>query len=380
LFAKMGYVLAVPPQFSRPSWAQIDLAALRHNARALGRHAAPARLIAVIKANSYGHGALEVAQVLEELPEVAMLAVASVDEAKKLREGGVAAPILLLSAILPEEAPAVLRWNLTPTVWTLEVAHALQSVAQGEDVNIPIHFKVDTGMSRLGAASCEAVKNFRAIAALENLDIKGVYTHFASADELESESTAIQISCFHEFCAEIELPPGALKHASNSAGTLRFPRAHFDLVRPGIALYGVNPLHPQQQSVDLKPVMTWKARITALKNIPRGQSVSYGATWTAERPSRIAIIPAGYADGYLRSLSNRGEVLLNGTRCPVIGRVTMDQIIIDTTGVPAEIGDEVTIWGQDLPVEGVAKQAGTIPYELLCAVSARVPRVYVSDE
>jgi alanine racemase len=384
----MGYVLAVPPQFSRPNWAQIDLDALRHNARALGRHAAPARLIAVIKANAYGHGALEIAQVLQELPAVAMLAVASVDEAKKLREGGISAPILLLSAILPQEAAAVLRWNLIPTVWTLEVALALQSAARtaaknasdGKYVNIPIHFKVDTGMSRLGAASCEAVKNFRAISALENLDIQGIYTHFASADEPESESTAIQISCFHEFCAEIELPSGALRHASNSAGTLRFPRAHFDLVRPGIALYGANPLYPMEQSIELKPVMTWKARITALKNIPRGQSVSYGATWTAQRPSRIAVLPVGYADGYLRSLSNRGQVLLNGARCPVVGRVTMDQILIDVTEVSAEIGDEVTIWGQNLPVEGVAEQAGTISYELLCAVSARVPRVYVSDD
>jgi alanine racemase len=379
-FAKMGIDLAVPPQYSRPNWAQIDLDALRYNALVLARHAAPARLVAVIKAGAYGHGALQVALALSDLPEVAMLGVASVDEARKLREGGVEPPILLLSAILPEEAPLVVQLNLIATVWTLEVASALQEAAQNNGVDIAVHFKVDTGMSRLGATSCEAVKAYRAISAFPNLVIKGIYTHFASADE-DNEATSVQISCFHEFCAEVELPPGMLKHASNSAGVLRFPHAHFDLIRPGIALYGVYPCRPENSDVQLKPVMTWKARLTALKTIPRGQSVSYGATWTAQRESRIAVVPVGYADGYMRSLSNRGQVLLNGELCPVIGRVTMDQILIDVTNLEQapQLGDEVTIWGRDLPVEDVAERAGTIPYELLCAVSARVPRVYLSN-
>ncbi|RYG72217.1 alanine racemase [bacterium] len=377
----MAFDLAVPPQFSRPNWVQIDLDALRHNARALALHAAPARLVAVIKAGAYGHGALQVARALYQLPEVAMMGVASVDEAQKLREGGIDTPILLLSAILPEEAAAVVRLKLIATVWTLEVASALQQEAEKEGIRVAVHFKVDTGMSRLGAASCEAVKAFRAISALPNLDITGVYTHFASADE-DVDVTSGQISCFHEFCAEVEIPEGALRHAGNSAGALRFPKAHFDLIRPGLALYGVYPYHEENKVVDLKPVMTWKARLTGIKKIPRGQSVSYGGTWTANRESYIAIIPVGYADGYMRSLSNQGQVLLNGELCPVIGRVTMDQIIIDVTDqkVMPQLGDEVTIWGQDLPIEEVADLAGTIPWELMCAVSARVPRLYIDSD
>lgn len=375
----MGFDLPVPPQFSRPNWAQIDLDALRHNARILARHAAPARLVAVIKAGAYGHGALPIAQALTEVPEVAMLGVASVDEAQKLRDGGITTPVLLLSAILPEEAAAVVRLNLVPTVWAHEVAAALQDEAERVGVRVALHFKVDTGMGRLGVLSQDAVRAYNQIRAFPNLQMVGVYTHFASADE-DVESTSAQIRRFEEFCATVELPAGTLKHASNSAGVLRFPQANFDLVRPGIALHGVAPCETVGGALDLQPVMTWKARVTNLKQIPKGQSVSYGATWTAERESRIAVIPVGYADGYMRSLSNRGEVLVKGQRCPVVGRVTMDQIILDVTdlGDEVHIGDEVTLWGRDLPVEEVAERAGTIPWELLCAVSARVPRVYLS--
>lgn len=365
------------PCFSRPNWAEIDLDALRHNAQLLAAHSAPARLVGVIKAGAYGHGALEVAQTLQALPQIAMLGVASVDEARSLRENGITAPILLLSAILPEEAPAVVRHNLTATVWSLEVASALNRAAAAEGRRVPIHFKVDTGMSRLGASWCGASQAFRGVAGQAHLEIVGLYTHFACADE-ESELTDIQLQRFREFCAEVPLPNGVLRHTSNSAGALRYPAAHLDLVRPGIALYGAHPCPELGPELDLRPVMTWKARITALKKVPRGQSVSYGATWIAPRDSNIAVVPVGYADGYLRALSSRGEVFLNGARCLVVGRVTMDQIMVDVSGVSSQIGDEVTLFGRNLPVEEVASQAQTISYELLCAVSGRVPRVYVN--
>jgi alanine racemase len=368
---------AVLPCFSRPNWAEIDLDALRHNARILAAHVAPARLVGVIKAGAYGHGALEVAQTLEKLPAVAMLGVASVDEARLLRESGITAPILLLSAILPEEAPAVVRLNLTATVWTPEVALALNYAAQAENQRAPVHFKVDTGMSRLGVNWCQASQAFQEVASQPHLEITGLYTHFACADE-DDDLTAIQLQRFHEFCAEIPLQNAVLRHTSNSAGALRYPEAHFDLVRPGIAMYGAHPCAELGPELDLRPVMTWKARITALKKVVRGQSVSYGATWSAPRDSEIAVVPVGYADGYLRTLSNRGEVYLNGSRCPVVGRVTMDQIMVDVTGVSSQIGDEVTLFGQNLPVEEVAAQVQTISYELLCAVSGRVPRVYLN--
>jgi alanine racemase len=367
----------VPPAFSRPNWAAIDRAALRHNARALAHHAAPARLIAVVKAGAYGHGALEVARALESVESVTMLGVASVDEAQILRAGGIQTEILLLSALLPAEASAAVELDVAVTVGDVELARALNQAASRRRKRAKTHFKVDTGMSRLGANWCEAARVFREVQALESLEIAGIYTHFASADE-DDDFTATQLRRFHEFCAEIGPGNRVLKHAANSAGALRFPAAHFDLVRPGIALYGAHPCPKLGPNLDLQPVMTWRARISALKSIAQGQSVSYGATWTAPRASRIAVVPAGYADGYSRALSNRGEVLIHGEKCSVVGRVTMDQILVDVTAINAQIGDEVTLWGQGLPVEEVAERAGTISYELLCGVSARVPRVYLN--
>ena len=363
------------PHFSRPNWVQIDLDALRFNAQSLARLAAPARLIAVVKAGAYGHGAPQIARVLQELPEVAMLAVASVDEGQELRENGIQKPILLLSALLPEEAGAVVEAQLTPTVWTLELARALDGAAKKQKTRLKIHFKVDSGMNRLGAHWCEAAREWEAISQLENLEIEAVYSHFARADE-DDDFTAVQLARFGEFCAQIELPDTILRHAANSAGTLRFPNARFDRVRCGIALYGAHPCRDLAPDVELRPVMTWRARVTALKNVPTGAGVSYGSTWIAPRNSRIATLPVGYADGYLRSLSNCGQVLIGEQTAPVVGRVTMDQILVDVTEIDVQIGDTATLWGENWPVEAVAARAGTISYELLCAVAPRVPRVY----
>lgn len=331
--------------------------------------------MAVCKANAYGHGALEVARALEPLPEVALFGVASVDEGVSLRDGGIAAPILLLSALLPEEAEAVVRHDLMATVWTREVAAALDAAARRQNKRARVHFKTDTGMGRLGANWCDAPRAWQQVRVCERLDIAGIYTHFACADE-DSDFTDAQLQRFERVCQEIGPPQNIFKHAANSAGALRYPRARFDLVRPGLALYGAHPCRELGPELDLRPVMTWQARITALKYVAAGQSVSYGASWMAPRASRLAVVPAGYADGYFRSLSNRGEVLVRGQRCPVVGRVTMDQILVDVTEARAQIGDAATLWGQGLPVEEVAARAGTISYELLCAVSSRVPRVY----
>ena len=367
----------MPPVFSRPNWATIDLAALRHNAQVLASHAAPARLMAVVKAGAYGHGALEVARALGSVEEVTMLGVASVDEAQVLRAGGIETEILLLSAILPEEADAAIELNVAVTVYDAAAAAALNAVAARRNRRARLHFKVDTGMSRLGANWCDAAPVFREIRAQKHVAIVGIYTHFACADE-ENDFTTIQLRRFQEFCTQIGPQSRVLKHAANSAGALRFPDAHFDLVRSGIALYGAHPCREIGPSLDLRPVMTWRARVSSLKTVARGESVSYGRAWTAPRDSRIAVVPAGYADGYFRALSNRGEVLIHGRRCPVVGRVTMDQIMVDVTEISIQIGDEVVLWGAGLPVEDVAARADTISYELLCAVSSRVPRVYLN--
>ena len=364
--------------FSRPNWAHINLDALRHNARVLAANAAPARLICVVKANAYGHGALPVAQTLSELPFVSMLAVASVDEGAELRAGGIEKPILLLSALLPAEVEAAARADLTPTIWTRELAAAWNEAAREVGRALPAHFKVDTGMARLGVHWCEAVARWRELQRFSWIQWRGVYTHLACADDETDEMSALQLERFERFTSEAKIGADITKHTGNSATQLRYKRAHFDAVRPGLALYGVHPCADLCEKIELKPVMTRMARVTALRQVSAGQSVSYGATWRAPRDSCVAVVACGYADGYLRALSNRGEVKIGGARFPVVGRVTMDQILVDVTAAtsPVSIGDEVILWGAGLPVEEVATRADTISYELLCAVSARVPRVY----
>ncbi len=363
--------------FSRPTWAEVDLSALRHNVRLLADLAAPATLMAVCKANAYGHDVRLVAPVFDSMPEVAMLGVASVDEGATLRKMGIAKPILLLSAMLPEEARSAVRARLTPTIWTRELGLSLQQAAEKEKTRADFHFKVDTGMGRLGFRYEEAREAFCSLRDLDRLDLRGIYTHMASADEDEDDLTPVQLKRFQNFVREVEPPQDVVIHAGNSATTMRYPQARFEMVRPGIALYGSNPL--PSFTLDLRPVMTWKARVTSLKTIPQGASVSYGAQWTAPKNTRVAVVSVGYADGFRRSLSNRAYILINGTRCPVIGRVTMDQIMVDVSGMMVHLGDEATLFGRGLPVEEMATGADTISYEILCGVSSRVPRLATSS-
>ncbi len=369
--------------FSRPCWAEINVSALCHNAKTLARQAFPARLGAVVKANAYGHGAVEVARALEKLPEIAFLGVASVDEGLQLKKAGLQSQILLLSAVLPAEAAEIVRAGLIATVFSPEVAAALQGAGEAENRLIEAHFKVDTGMARLGVSWCEAAALWRQLQSFDRLRWRGIYTHFCCADEPDDMFSALQLKRFEEVLAQIDPPKSVLRHAANSAATLRYPAAHFDIVRPGIALYGIDPLRENGvldgPTLDLKPVMTWKARVTALKNVAVGATVSYGATWKAARASKIAVVPAGYADGFSRALSNRGEVLVEGQKCSLVGRVTMDQILVDVSALSPQPqpGAEVILWGDGLPVEAVAARAGTISYELLCGVAARVPRVFL---
>jgi alanine racemase len=374
-----------PRTFSRPTWADIDLDALRSNVRALHQQAR-VPLLGVVKANAYGHGAVAVARTLLDEEAVTMLAVASVDEGLRLREAGLNAPLLLLSAMLPDEANAAVQLDLTPTVFTLEVARAV-SQAAGEARRIaPIHFKIDTGMTRLGVWHEDAAALLRAVLALPNLRVEAIYTHLACADEEDDTFSATQLQAFgraliacHAVLREYSAPP-IFVHAANSAATLRYGSARFDRVRPGLALYGVSPLPLNQPAPELRPVMSLRSRVTHVRDVAPGTAVSYGATWRASQPSCLATVPVGYADGYARRLSNRAQVLVRGRRCPVVGRVTMDQIIVDCSPLKprAQIGEPVMLWGEGLPVEEVARWAETIPYELLCAVSRRVPRVYRS--
>jgi alanine racemase len=406
------------PTSSRPTWAEIDLGALRHNAAVLATRFGPdVRLLAVIKANAYGHGAVPVAHALQSLgPRVAMLAVASVDEGVELREAGIRAPILLLSAILPDEARAAARAALTPTVFTRELAHALDEAAAEAGRIATAHFKIDTGMGRLGVPWREAGDFYHSLSAFAHLRVEGVYTHFACADQTDEAGPSMtreQCRAFETALRDCGITPrgagdtssrngtqngthhhgGArdedgiriMIHAANSAAALRYAEMRFDLARIGLTLYGarpggVNDGAATDEPLNLQPVMTLRSRVTHLKTVPAGTTISYGAMWRATVASRIATVPIGYADGYVRCLSGRAEVLMGGVRCAVVGRVTMDQILVDCTRLPnIEVGEAVTLFGPGLPVEEVAVWAGTIPYEILCGIAHRVPRVYVND-
>lgn len=390
-------VMTVPDSFSssfsRPTWAEIRLDALCANARLL-RATVQTPLLCVIKANAYGHGAETVARALEPLQDDAgaslcrIFGVASVDEGMTLREAGVTRDILLLSAILPSEAANAARYDLMPTLYERDVAAAFSHAARELGKVGRAHFKIDTGMGRLGVSWRDAFNIWRELQALPNLRIEGVYTHFACADDEVDVKSDEQLRRFQSALCECGLENISLEnakksrrtvmiHAANSAGALRYPNARFDLSRVGLALFGVRPGDELQASAELplRPVMAWHSRITGVKTVPRGETVSYGGTWRAPRDSRIAIVPVGYADGYSRRLGNRAQVVVDGARVPVVGRVTMDQLLLDVTTVNAQVGTTVELWGNQLRVEEVATWADTIPYELLCGVGSRVPRI-----
>jgi alanine racemase len=376
------------PSFSRPLWAEIDLGALRHNVRCL-RSRNGGLIFPVLKANAYGHGGIVCADALQtDLQKDEMFCVASVDEGIELRAAGIAIPILLLSALLPNEAESCVEHNLTATISSLDLANALNAAAQNQRKHAQAHFKIDSGMGRLGAAPHEATVLWNQISQMSHLEITGIYTHFACADEDEDDMTREQNDLFKtalEHCGinwRDTTPARPMLHAANSAAAWRHSFAAFDAVRPGISLYGVSPFTSKVLSATLhaalRPVMQLKARVTLARQLSSGASVSYGATWRANHSTRLAVIPVGYADGYHRSLSNCGKVLLRGQLCPIVGRVTMDQSIVDVTALEpvVQIGEEVALWNDELPVEKVAEWAGTIGYEMLTGVAARVPRVY----
>ncbi|MEG0764583.1 MAG: alanine racemase [Pseudoflavonifractor sp.] len=372
------------------SWREISLPNLEHNYRAL-RAMLPrdCRFLGVVKANAYGHGALTVARTLEKLG-AEYLAVACLDEGRELRDGGIQMPILILGSTPTAYAEELLRLDLTQTVCDLPSARAFSAAAQGAGKTLKIHIKVDTGMSRLGFLCDEAhrmasAEEIAAVCALPGLDHEGIFTHFSDADGSEAY-TMLQFTRFLDILKNLETLglTFAIRHCAASAAMLNYPCTHLDMVRPGLALYGHYP-DPSCQGLDgpgLLPVMELKSRIAALRDLPAGTSVSYGRTCTLTRDSRLAALPIGYADGLPRACSNRLQVLIRGQRCPILGRVCMDMCMVDVTDLPqVQVGEIATVYGRDgaefVPTEEAAQIAGTVQYELLCAISERVPRVYL---
>ncbi len=372
------------------TWREISLSTLEHNYRAL-RAMLPegCRFLGVVKANAYGHGAVSVARKLETLG-CEYLAVACTNEAAELRQAGIETSILILGSTPADCAQELLKLNLTQTVFDLTTAQALSKAAVSAGQKLKIHLKLDTGMSRLGLLCDEehipaAVEEVARICALPGLEPEGIFTHFSDADGNE----AYTMRQFTRFMDALTLLEGrgitfAIRHCANSAAVLSYPCTHLDMVRPGLALYGNYP-DPACEGLDgvgLRPVMELKSRISAIRDLPAGTAVSYGRTYALKRDSRLAVIPVGYADGLFRGCSNHISVLIHGKRAPLVGRVCMDMCMVDVTDIPGvSQWDVATVYGKDgaefLPIEEAAAAAGTIQYELLCAISERVPRVYL---
>jgi alanine racemase len=311
--------------------------------------------------------------------------VSILDEAMQLRQAGITGPILIMGTILPEEAERALELNVTPTLNSYEAARSMSNAAEKRYRGIKAHVKIDTGMGRFGTLSHKAVQYVQRLQTLDHLELEGIYTHFPVADHRQDEFTLGQIRQFREILSElaqrgIHIP---LQHAANSSAILNYPQSYFNMVRPGDMLYGLYPSDKVDRGLNLKPALSWKSRILTLKQVPPGWSISYGRTFIASKEMNIGIIPLGYADGFNRHLSNTWHVLVRGRRAPVTGTVCMDQFMIDVTHIPeAMSGDEVVLIGRqgddEITVDEMARQLDTINYEIICGISTRVPRVYVT--
>ncbi len=377
------------------AWLEIDLDAIRSNTQEIRRVTSPgAEIIGVVKADGYGHGAVEVAKCLLE-NGVTRLAVSQLDEAIELRQKGITAPILLLSDLEPERTEALLTYDVAQIVFTRDFADVLSRRATRAGKIAKIHIKLDTGMGRVGfqAADPQIIEDIVAISQMPGLCLEGIFTHFAVSDEVGDREVAYTKRQFDLFCRVCDTLKARgveiqLRHAANSAAILRLPETHLDAVRAGIILYGYHPSGATLESgARLRPAMTFKARLTAVKRVPAGTSLSYGCTYTTTRESIIATVPVGYADGYFRALSNKARVLIHGAYAPVCGRVCMDQFMVDVTdlvadGVDVCVGDEVVLLGRqgtrEISAEELAGLCGTINYEIICSPGKRVPKRYLS--
>ncbi|HEX2946779.1 MAG TPA: alanine racemase [Clostridia bacterium] len=371
------------------AWAEIDLDAIAHNVREIRKFTGKkVEMMGVVKADAYGHGVREVVRTLLD-NGVTQLAVSMLDEAIQIRNMGIDVPILILSYTDPIRAEELILNDVTQTVFSLDLAQALSSASVKLGKKIKVHVKVDTGMTRIGfMPGCDAVKSITEISRLPGLVVEGVFTHFASADEREKDYTQMQYDRFLGLCTElsragIEIP---VKHACNSGGIMQYPEMHLDMVRPGVILYGLYPSKDvDREKIRLKPAMTLKANVIMVKEVEPDTCISYGRIFRTSRKSKIATIPIGYADGYTRLLSNKGRMLVNGEFAPVVGRICMDQCMIDVTDLKKDVhvGDEVVIFGSQngvgISVDEIAADIGTINYELVCIIGKRIPRVYLKD-
>lgn len=371
------------------TWAEIDLDALAYNMRSIRKRTEKnAKITAVVKADGYGHGAVEVSNVLLK-NGADRLAVACLSEAKQLRRAGITVPILILGASDVAETDDLVKYDITPAVFSYDFAKAMSDSAKKLNKTAKIHIKLDTGMSRIGFVVGEnedyAISEIKKIASLENIEIEGAFSHFSTADEENPDYTNIQFENFVNFLDRlkkegVDIP---IRHIANSAGIMMYPKTHLDMVRAGIILYGLYPSDEVDKTrLDIKPVMKLKSKISMVKEKEAGWGVSYGKEYITENTVKIATVPVGYADGYIRKLAKEACVLLpNGEKAKIIGRICMDQCMIDVTNVNnINVGDEVTLFGDvGITADDIAKWSETINYEVVCLISKRIPRVYKEE-
>lgn len=367
---------------TRGAWMRVDLGAIAHNVRELKTWLPPhTHLMAVVKADGYGHGAMAVAQAALDAG-ADWLGVATVAEGLRLRTLGFTQPMLLLGLLVPEAYRSAIAYDLQITVSSDVALRQISQVATQLGQMARVHVKVDTGMTRVGVP-CERADELVTLARiLPGIELAGLESHLATAEHPDPTYAEQQIDRFASVEARLDLPPGVLRHLANSAGTLLFPQAHYSMVRPGLLIYGIPPRQDAPLPFALRRAMSLVARITQLRDVPCGVPVGYGGTFVTVRPTRLAVLPVGYADGLPRALSNRQSVLIQGVRCPIVGNVSMDQCTIDVTGVNCALGDEAVLLGAQLGgfigVEDWARVAETIAYEIICGLGRRLPRLYVS--
>lgn len=368
------------------TWCDVSLDNLKHNIQQIKSKVSDnVKLCGIVKANAYGHGVEEIAANLVE-QGFDYLAVAFIDEAVELRLCGFEQPILILGNTPKDTAEQVVEYNITASVYNIETAKVLSAEAVKQNKTAKIHIKIDTGMSRIGFAPNEqSIEDIVAVSKLPNIETEGIFTHFACSDADDEAMTLKQYDRFMYVVSELEnkgleIP---VKHCCNSAAIIKYPHMHLNMVRAGIILYGMYP-SDIEYDIDLKPLMNFKTSVINVKTMQPGETISYGATYKVEKPMKVATIAVGYADGYSRLLSNKGRVLVNGQFANILGRICMDQCMIDVTNVHnISIGDEVILFGADenenLPIEELAVKLGTINYELPCVINNRVPRCYIKD-
>ncbi|MBI5296557.1 MAG: alanine racemase [Chloroflexi bacterium] len=362
----------------RPTYLEVNLTQLQRNLEAIRAHVAPAKVLAVVKANAYGHGVDGVAPFLE--PFADYLGVALVEEGIHLRELGITKPILVMGGTLADQLPAFLEHDLTLTASSLDLLLAADRLAESTGKCLRAHLKIDTGMERVGVRDTEAEPFIEKSIACSHLSVEGIYTHLANSEMPDLVHARLQLERFQGVLAlydKLGAPP-PICHLCNSGGILQLPEGHLDMVRPGIMLYGYYPGGDVQRTVEIQPALTWRSQVVYSKITPPGRPVSYGSLWQAEAPTRIVTVPCGYADGYFRRMTNQARVVIRGKSYPQVGRICMDQFMVDVGADEVQVGDEVILLGQGISADDLALWAGTNNYEPLTNISARVPRVYVS--